>query len=75
MKNFVTHLGGSSANIGVQLALFGGDCTLLTRVSDAAQITLQNPSIGDHLNFVSDGTRWYVSGMTNDTVALSGSGL
>ena len=35
-KNFVTHLGGSSVNIGVQLTLFGGNCTLLTRVSDDA---------------------------------------
>ena len=35
-KSFVTHLGGSSANMGVQLTLFGGNCNLLTRVSDDA---------------------------------------
>ena len=29
-KSFVTHLGGSSANMGVQLTLFGGNCNLLT---------------------------------------------
>ena len=32
-KNFVTHLGGSSANMGVQLTKFGGYCSLDTRVS------------------------------------------
>ena len=35
-KNFVTHLGGSSANIGVELTKFGGLCSLLTRVSNDA---------------------------------------
>ena len=35
-KSFVTHLGGSSANMAVQLTLFGGNCNLLTRVSDDA---------------------------------------
>ena len=35
-KNFVTHLGGSSANMGVQLTKFGGYCSLLTRVSNDA---------------------------------------
>ena len=35
-KSFVTYLGGSSANMGVQLTLFGGNCNLLTRVSDDA---------------------------------------
>ena len=35
-KNFVTHLGGSSANMGVELTKFGGSCTLLTRVSNDA---------------------------------------
>ena len=35
-KNFVTHLGGSSANMGVELTKFGGVCTLLTRVSNDA---------------------------------------
>ena len=35
-KNFVTHLGGSSANMGVALTKFGGSCTLLTRVSNDA---------------------------------------
>ena len=33
---YVTHLGGSSANIGVQLNKFGGSCSLLTRVSNDA---------------------------------------
>ena len=35
-KNFVTHLGGSSANMGVELTKFGGKCSLLTKVSDDA---------------------------------------
>ena len=33
-KNYVTHLGGSSANMGVQLTKYGGSCSLLTRVSN-----------------------------------------
>ena len=35
-NNYVTHLGGSSANMGVQLTKFGGSCSLLTRVSNDA---------------------------------------
>lgn len=35
-KNYVTHLGGSSANMGVQLTKYGGICSLLTRVSNDA---------------------------------------
>ena len=35
-KNFVTHLGGSSANMGVELTKLGGNCSLLTKVSDDA---------------------------------------
>ena len=35
-KNFVTHLGGSSANMGVELSKFGGKCSILTKVSDDA---------------------------------------
>ena len=35
-KNFVTHLGGSSANIAVALTMLGGNCNLLTSVSDDA---------------------------------------
>ncbi|MBD1147787.1 5-dehydro-2-deoxygluconokinase [Pelagibacterales bacterium SAG-MED31] len=35
-KNFVTHLGGSSANLAVELTKFGGKCSLLTRVSNDA---------------------------------------
>ena len=35
-KSFVTHLGGSSANMGVELTKFGGICSLLTRVSNDA---------------------------------------
>tara|TARA_B100001123_G_C15091377_1_gene939790 strand:- start:42 stop:1019 length:978 start_codon:yes stop_codon:yes gene_type:complete len=34
--NFISHLGGSSANMGVELTKFGGSCSLLTRVSDDA---------------------------------------
>jgi len=36
VKNYVTHLGGSSANMGVQLTKHGGICSLLTRVSNDA---------------------------------------
>ena len=35
-NKFVTHLGGSSANMGVQLTKYGGSCSLLTRVSNDA---------------------------------------
>jgi len=35
-KNYVTYLGGSSANMGVQLTKYGGKCSLLTRVSNDA---------------------------------------
>ena len=35
-NNYVSHLGGSSANIGVQLTKYGGSCSLLTRVSNDA---------------------------------------
>ena len=34
--NYVTHLGGSSANMGVQLTKYGGICSLLTKVSNDA---------------------------------------
>ena len=34
--HFVTHLGGSSANIAVALTKLGGNCMLLTSVSDDA---------------------------------------
>ena len=34
--NFVSHLGGSSANIAVALTKLGGKCKLLTSVSDDA---------------------------------------
>ena len=33
---YVAHLGGSSANMGVQLTKYGGSCSLLTRVSNDA---------------------------------------
>ena len=33
-NKYVTHLGGSSANMGVQLTKYGGSCSLLTRVSN-----------------------------------------
>ena len=39
-KKFVSHLGGSSANMAVALAKFGGKCEMLTRVSDDALGTL-----------------------------------
>ena len=35
-KHYVTHLGGSSANIAVALTKFGGNCHLLTCISDDA---------------------------------------
>ena len=35
-NNYVSHLGGSSANMGVQLTKYGGLCSLLTRVSNDA---------------------------------------
>ena len=35
-EKYVTYLGGSSANMGVQLSKYNGLCTLLTRVSNDA---------------------------------------
>ena len=35
-NKYVSHLGGSSANMGVQLTKYGGSCSLLTRVSNDA---------------------------------------
>ncbi|MDA7544678.1 5-dehydro-2-deoxygluconokinase [Alphaproteobacteria bacterium] len=35
-NKYVTYLGGSSANMGVQLTKYGGSCSLLTRVSNDA---------------------------------------
>jgi len=35
-NKYVTHLGGSSANMGVQLSKYGGLCSLLTRISNDA---------------------------------------
>ena len=35
-NKYVTHLCGSSANMGVQLTKYGGSCSLLTRVSNDA---------------------------------------
>ena len=35
-EKFVCHLGGSSANMAVELSNLGGKCNLLTRVSDDA---------------------------------------
>ena len=35
-NKYVAHLGGSSANMGVQLTKYGGSCSLLTRVSNDA---------------------------------------
>ena len=35
-KNFISHLGGSSANIAVALTKLGGKCKLLTKVSNDA---------------------------------------
>ncbi len=35
-EKFISHLGGSSANVAVELTKLGGNCNLLTRVSDDA---------------------------------------
>ena len=35
-KKYVSHLGGSSANMGVQLSKYGASCSILTRVSNDA---------------------------------------
>ena len=35
-NKYVTYLGGSSANMGVQLTKYGGSCSLLTRISNDA---------------------------------------
>ena len=41
-----------------------------TAVADKNSITLANAAIGDRLNFISDGTNWYVEGQLNDTPTL-----
>lgn len=41
-----------------------------TAVANKNKITLANPEIGDRLEFVGDGTNYYVSGILNDTPTL-----
>ena len=47
-KKFVTHLGGSSANIAVALTKLGGKCHLLTCVSNDALGRLAVNSVTDN---------------------------
>ena len=47
-KKFVTHLGGSSANIAVALTKLGGRCKLLTSVSDDALGRLALNQLNDY---------------------------
>ena len=53
--HFVTHLGGSSANISVALTKLGGKCKLLTSVSDDALGRLAvNQLNDDDLNMIAE---------------------
>ena len=47
-----------------------GDTVARTTVTNQARITLANTVIGDRLNFISDGTNWYVEGQLSDTPTL-----
>jgi hypothetical protein len=47
-----------------------GTTVARTTVTNQATITLANAAIGDRLNFISDGTNWYVEGHLNDTPSL-----
>jgi len=47
-KKFITHLGGSSANIAVALTKLGGRCKLLTSVSDDALGRLALNQLNDY---------------------------
>ena len=42
-----------------------------TELDGVAAIALQNPKIGDRITIISDGSRYYVEGRTNDTPAIS----
>ena len=42
-----------------------------TEIDGASAIALQNPKIGDRITIISDGSRYYVEGRTNDTPATS----
>ena len=41
-----------------------------TTISNKNEITLTNGAVGDRLDFISDGTNWYVEGVLNDTPTL-----
>ena len=43
----------------------------VTSIVNRGAITLVNPRIGDNIQCISDGDRWYVRGYTNNTVALA----
>ena len=47
-----------------------GTTVARTTVTNQASITLANTVIGDRLDFISDGTNWYVEGQLNDTPTL-----
>tara|TARA_B100001059_G_scaffold35564_1_gene28553 strand:- start:5550 stop:5984 length:435 start_codon:yes stop_codon:yes gene_type:complete len=42
-----------------------------TSVANKSSITTANTAIGDHLDFLSDGVNWYVTGLLNDTPTLA----
>ena len=42
-----------------------------TEIDGASQIALTNPKVGDRITIISDGSRYYVEGRTNDTPGVS----
>ena len=56
---------GNAAAAGSDGATIG-----VSRLENRGKIQLENPTIGDNLQFICDGERWYVRGMLNDTPSL-----
>ena len=63
--------GGSSVIEGDIIDCSNGTTLARTPVTNRSSITTANTAIGDHLDFQSDGTSWYVTGLLNDTPTLA----
>jgi hypothetical protein len=63
---------GGAAKIQGDLIDCSNAATLArTAVTNITSITTANTAIGDYLDFLSDGTNWYVTGIINDTPTLA----
>ena len=61
----------SSDIVGQIIDNSNGNTLARTEIDGASAIALQNPKIGDRITIISDGSRYYVEGRTNDTPATS----